>query len=284
MSDDHASRCGIKAVEVAFRLLDALTRADSALPLKELAASAGMSASKAHRYLISLMRVGLVEQSGSSRGYQLGSAAVRMGFAAAGQSDDLGRAMRLQARLCEELGETVILSVWSSRGPTILHIEESSQPVHMTMKISAVMPTPITAAGRVFAAFLPEDAVSPAVFEQLQQAGDAGQYARVWRRLQSITGEVRRSGLARSIDEYAPGVATVAAPLFNGEGQLVAVLAVMGRTEDLDTRPGSDVCTALLRVSQGYRMRRAGAGVRARQPRNGERKPACKIRGEAIKA
>lgn len=268
MSDEYAPRSGIKAVEIAFRLLDALTQADAALPLKELAASAGMSPSKAHRYLISLVHVGLVEQNPASRRYQLGSAAVRMGFAAAAQSDDLGRAMRLQARLCRELGETVILSVWSSRGPTILHIEESCQPVHMTMKVGAVLPTPVTAAGRVFAAYLPEDVVSRAVCDQLQEADRARRFPEVWKKLQAIARDVRRSGLARSIDEYAPGVATVAAPLFDGEGRLVATLAVMGRTGDMDLGAKSDVCRALLAVSQRYRSKRAGNGGRVRAGSN----------------
>ena len=285
MSDDHSSRCGIKAVEVSFRLLEALTQAGTALPLKELAVSAGMSPSKAHRYLISLMRVGLVEQSPTTRRYQLGSAAVRMGVAAAGQSDDLGRAMRLQARLCEELGETIILSVWSHSGPTILHIEESSQPVHMTMKVGAVMPIPVTAAGRVFAAFLPEEVVAKAVFEQLQESSSAAKFPDVWKKLQSVTREVRRMGLARSVDEYAPGVATVAAPLFNGDDRLVATLAVMGRTGDLDTRATSDACEALVRAAQTYRTYRAvGARIPGGRVRVGARKPSRKVRAEAVKA
>ncbi|MFY8105148.1 MAG: helix-turn-helix domain-containing protein, partial [Ramlibacter sp.] len=45
-------RAGIQSVEVGFALLDALARAPGPLMLRDLAAAAGMSAAKAHRYLV----------------------------------------------------------------------------------------------------------------------------------------------------------------------------------------------------------------------------------------
>jgi len=44
-------RAGIQSVEVGFALLEGLTRSRGPLMLKDVAASAGMSAAKAHRYL-----------------------------------------------------------------------------------------------------------------------------------------------------------------------------------------------------------------------------------------
>ena len=56
------SQAGIQSVEVGFALLEALTRAPAAMMLRDLAQEAGMSAAKAHRYLVSYQRLGLVVQ------------------------------------------------------------------------------------------------------------------------------------------------------------------------------------------------------------------------------
>ena len=55
-------RAGIQSVEVGFSLVEALAQASGPLMLKDVAAAAGMSAAKAHRYLVSFQRIGLVTQ------------------------------------------------------------------------------------------------------------------------------------------------------------------------------------------------------------------------------
>ena len=53
---------GIQSVEVGGQLLRALADGDGPMMLRDLARNAGMSAAKAHPYLVSFMRIGLVEQ------------------------------------------------------------------------------------------------------------------------------------------------------------------------------------------------------------------------------
>jgi DNA-binding IclR family transcriptional regulator len=63
--------------------------------------------------------------------------------------------MGLQRELRDRIDETMVLSVWGTQGPTIVHVEESSQPGIMTMRIGATLPILQTASGLTFAAFLP---------------------------------------------------------------------------------------------------------------------------------
>ena len=77
----HETRAGIQSVEVGFTLLDALSRAAGPLMLRDLAAAAGMSAAKAHRYLVSFQRLGLVVQDPRTTRYDLGPAALHLGLA-----------------------------------------------------------------------------------------------------------------------------------------------------------------------------------------------------------
>jgi DNA-binding IclR family transcriptional regulator len=66
-------RAGIQSVEVGFALLDVLAQAPGPLMLRDLASAAGMSAAKAHRYLVSFQRLNLVVQDANTR-YELGPA------------------------------------------------------------------------------------------------------------------------------------------------------------------------------------------------------------------
>ena len=74
-------RAGIQSVEVGFALLDALGQARGPQMLRDLAAAAGMSAAKAHRYLVSFQRLQLVVQDPASTRYDLGPAALKLGLA-----------------------------------------------------------------------------------------------------------------------------------------------------------------------------------------------------------
>ena len=62
---------GIQSVEVGGQLLRALAEGDGPMMLRDLARNAGMSAAKAHPYLVSFMRIGLVEQDKASGRYEL---------------------------------------------------------------------------------------------------------------------------------------------------------------------------------------------------------------------
>ena len=77
----------VPCYRVAGPVLEVLARGDGPLMLRDLAAAAGMSAAKAHRYLVSFQRLGLVQQDSISTRYELGPAALRVGLAALSRVD-----------------------------------------------------------------------------------------------------------------------------------------------------------------------------------------------------
>src|ERR1700761_745352 len=72
----------IQSIEIGFRLIRALENAPGPLTLKELAMRAGMTPSKAHFYLVSFKRVGLVAQNADNGQYLLGRYALDLGLSA----------------------------------------------------------------------------------------------------------------------------------------------------------------------------------------------------------
>ncbi|MGH7881261.1 MAG: helix-turn-helix domain-containing protein, partial [Candidatus Binataceae bacterium] len=70
------NRRGIQSVEVGIALLKALKDAPGSSTLTTLSEMARMPASKAHRYLASYVRAGLVRQDLANRRYELGPLAL----------------------------------------------------------------------------------------------------------------------------------------------------------------------------------------------------------------
>jgi DNA-binding IclR family transcriptional regulator len=253
--EDDNGRGGIKSIEVGVRLLSVLAATRRPLPLGELARSARMAPSKAHRYLASFVKVGLVQQDPGTRDYRLGPFAFEMGLAAIGNSSHLNSAIETQVKLRDELDETVVLSVWGSHGPSILRIEESSHPVIMTMKVGVTLPLMASAAGRIFAAYMPRR-----IIEAHLQANEAStsfgrrgpvHYADIEPELK----EIRQARCATSMGEVLRGVSATAVPLISLQGQLVASLAVIGQQDSLDMSTKGRTARALLQASAAYERR-----------------------------
>src|SRR4051794_39487947 len=167
-------RAGIQSVEVGFALLEALGQAAGPQMLRDLAAAAGMSAAKAHRYLVSFQRLQLVVQDDASTRYDLGPAALKLGLASLSRLDAVKLARHRIAGLLDQIGHTLALAVWGNHGPTIVHWEESAQAVTVNLRLGDVMPLLSSATGRCFAAFLGKDTITPMLKEELARAQRQG--------------------------------------------------------------------------------------------------------------
>ena len=216
-------RAGVQSVEVAARLLDVLAAASGALTLKDLAAKAQMSASKAHRYLVSLARTGLVEQDATGR-YDLGIRALSVGLAALGRIDAVRIATDELERLSDDAGATAVLAVWGEHGATVVRFQENANPVRMNVRVGSTLPVTQSAIGQVFAAFLPRDAWAAIADAEWDRFGERGEPAVFAALLESV--RVRR--LNRNIGVYIPGVSAFAAPLFDTQGRIAAVIGILG--------------------------------------------------------
>ncbi len=78
--EETRDRRGIQSIEVGGQLLLALGRTGKPMVLKELAREAGMPAAKAHPYLVSFARLGLIEQDPLTGRYELGPQLLQLGL------------------------------------------------------------------------------------------------------------------------------------------------------------------------------------------------------------
>ncbi|MDQ0083665.1 DNA-binding IclR family transcriptional regulator [Variovorax boronicumulans] len=256
-SDTDRAQRGIQSIEVGGQLLRALVHHGRPMALKDLAREADMTAAKAHPYMVSFGRLGLIEQDRASGHYLLGPLALQLGLISLQQADPVHIATPLIAQLAQQTGHTVALAVWGARGATIVRTAESPSPVHVNMRHGTVFSLTNTASGRVFAAFLDADAVRQLLEDerqrQKQRRGSepvpAGmppvQPLPSWSDFERQLQEVRTHGISRSDGEVIEGVSAMAAPVFDHTGAIVLAVTAIGPAGIFNTAWDGEISRAL---------------------------------------
>jgi DNA-binding IclR family transcriptional regulator len=236
-------RAGIQSVEVGFTLLEVLSKAPGALMLRDLAAAAGMSAAKAHRYLVSFQRLQLVVQDAGSTRYDLGPAALKLGLASLSRLDAIKLARERIGALMEQIGHTLALAVWGNHGPTIVHWEESPQAVTVNLRLGDVMPLLSSATGRCFAAYLSKDAITPLLKDEIARAQKQrrSDVPETLAEARALLDDVRRRGAARVVDTLLPGIVGFCAPVFDSDGHIALGMVALGPLGSFDPEWGGAI-------------------------------------------
>ena len=236
-------RRGIQSAETGVRLLEVLEGADGPLPLKDLSARAELDPSSAHRYLTSFVRCGLVRQEPDGR-YDFGPLALRIGLAAMQRLDPYQIAERAMPALVAETGYTALLSVWSNRGPTVVHWQRSKNPFTTNLALGSVLPISRSATGAVMVAFLPAAVTAEALAaESRRESVEREAFNRAVER-------ARKTRLAFVDSSVIPGLSAIASPVLDWNGEAIAAVTLIGPDPDLAkaTHPAAQV---LRRVCDG---------------------------------
>lgn len=253
------SQQGIQSIEVGGRLLEVLAAQIQPMMLRDLAAAAGMPPAKAHRYLVSFGRMGLIEQEASTGRYGLGPFALQLGLAGLARLDPYQLALSALAELSATLNQTVAVAVWGNHGATIVRWLESSHPVTASLRTGAVMPLTRSATGRVFLAFLPPAQTTKLAHEEMALNARSGLSPGTTEALQKVVEQTRRHGLGRAVGDMIAGVSGLAAPVFDYNGTLVLALVSLGYSGAFDsTWEGHNAvalreCAEKLSARLGYR-------------------------------
>ena len=258
----HDGRRSIQSIETGFPLLAALVDAGLPLALGDLARRAGMTSAKAHPYLVSFTRVGLVQQDAATGQYELGPFALQMGLVSLQRLDPVRVALPYVNQLAGQIGHTLAIAVLGSHGPTMVHICEASYPVHVNMRNGTVMSMLHTATGHVFAAWLPEG-VAQHYIER--EAGDkavvtaVGQAKPSAEALKALLHDVREHGGARALGNPLPGIDALSVPVFDHAGNIVLALTSLGPSSFFDadwnglTASKLKDCAGTISTKLGYR-------------------------------
>jgi DNA-binding IclR family transcriptional regulator len=223
---------GIQSIEVGARILQALAKAPRPQMLRDLALAAEMPAAKAHRYLVSFMRMRLVEQAETGL-YDLGAFALELGLSAVARLEPVALAAPALAELREETGQTVALAVWANHGATIVRWLGADTPVSASLRVGAVMPLTRSATGAAFLAFLPQETTARWVKKELADHARQGLTPATRDEVDRVIAQIRRQGYSRT-SEFIPGISGVAAPVYDHTGSMTLALVALGYSRPFD--------------------------------------------------
>lgn len=240
----------VQSVERAVSILQFLAR-NGWSGVTEVGDELGVHKSTAFRLLSTLEARGMVEQHVDSGKYHLGFGLVHLARAVA-VGPDLSRHAQLSLEwLAEEIGETVTLAVLEGEEAVTIDQLMPETSVVSRSWTGRRMPLHCTAVGKVFLASLPRSRSAAIIGGDLARTTDNTIVDP--RELREELERVRAQGYALAYEEFEEGLASVAAPVYAGDGTVVAALCVAGPAYRLSrdelTRIGDQVRDAAAKTS-----------------------------------
>lgn len=236
MTQANGPRGGVQSIDVGMRIFKTLAGAGSSLSLNQISQRSGIHPSKVHRYLVSLCHSGMVEKTAHGR-YDLGPYVLQLGVSYLSRLDPSAIALPVMERLREQTDEGIILNVWGDSGSTVIRWFQSRHPISVGIRPGATFMTTMSASGRVFLAWLPEQRTRAVVEAELRQL-EAEQHPLRPRNLaevERIKQETRARGLARVEGHSVRGISALAAPIFDYRGDISLTLALFGFSSSFDS-------------------------------------------------
>jgi IclR family transcriptional regulator, pca regulon regulatory protein len=248
------------------QILKCFTAARPVLGIADIADDLGMSRSTAHRYVITFVALGYLEQ-GASRKYRLGLRAIDLGLSALDATGMREQAHPYLDDLCRGSGYTASLAVLNDTEIVYVDRVRSSRHgrdnVNLDLSRGSRLPAYCTAAGKVLLAHLPEDERQ----ERIARIGDFIKYgpntiaseSKLYQELEKVP----EAGLAVSNEELAPGLRAIGAPVCGEAGEVVAALGMVASSsmiseKDLIDAVGSHLVSTAGRISAGLGYRPEG--------------------------
>lgn len=236
LSRADRQQIGVQSVEIAARLLKTLAQLEGPQTLKDLSAAAALPPAKAHRYLVSLIREGLIEQSAIDGRYDFGGAAREIGRAAINRLDIMRIGAPLLVELRNTLQQTVFMGVWGNEGPTVLYWLDVPRPVSVIIRPGSILPLLTSALGLVCAAYLPPDLTKRRIAQEIAEHRKSGLDLAV-KSVEDVArklADIRARGFGLVKGDLIRGIDAMAVPVLDFKNDLVAVLAAVGPTNSID--------------------------------------------------
>lgn len=218
MKDNHAE--GVRAVGRALEILQAFTINDRAITASELLQRVALSRPTLYRLLNTLIQSGFVVSEGEPQKFRLGPAVGQLAHVWTSSLNMAALGQPMMQRLWASSGETVALFV--PQGPMRLCIAELVSPQALSFKRGVGYQERIVlgASGKAILANCDLDVQTLAQYA----SGLTIDPVRFIRELQQI----QKRGYAISRNALIQGAVAVAAPFFNGSGQVAGSIAVFG--------------------------------------------------------
>jgi IclR family pca regulon transcriptional regulator len=236
--EDHWSLPGLReprysqSLERGLAILGCFTAEHPVLGIAELADELGMSRSTTHRYVITLVALGYLEQ-GVNRKYRLGLRVTDLGMSALNSIGLAEHARPYIEELRQRTSYTVSLAILA--GPEILFVDRApsfrrgDDTSGLNLHAGSRLPAYCTAMGKLMLAYLP-DRERQAILSEMKLTRRGPNTITSKRALVSELEHIQEEGLAVNDEELAADLHGVAAPVRSEAGEVVAAVSLSAQT------------------------------------------------------
>ncbi len=210
----------------SFAMLETIVRSGAPLAPGEIAEVLGIPKPTAYRILEGFERQGLVRRQFGSKRVTVGPRLTDLAFDILRASVQYAPRRMILDGLMRSVGETCNIGTLDASKVVYLdRVEAKHWPLRLQFGIGSRVPLHCTAIGKLFLAFLParqrRELLAGLDLRPMTAATLTDGPA-----LQTELAAIRERGLSIDAEEYILGVVCVAAPIFNGAGQIRAGIAV----------------------------------------------------------
>jgi IclR family KDG regulon transcriptional repressor len=238
----------VRAVERAMQILSSFDGEHAERGVSEIAQATGLHKATAYRIIMTLLNGSFLERTADGERFRLGLRVVELGLGALRDLDFRQAAFPYMQQLVERFQEICTLGVFDHG--QVLHVEivHSKHTLTIAARVGRHLPAHCTASGKVLLAFLP-----PAVVEPILNAPLAAYTERTITspaRLREELEVVRQRGYALDDEEFEVGIRSVAAPIQDIDGNVIAQMSMPGPTNRLTPERIPEIAQALMEAAE----------------------------------
>lgn len=223
----------VPGLERGLRMMEELARRGAPASLSDLARSLGVNRSTAYRLACTLEGMGYVAREPGGKGYRLGTRVLGLGFTYLNSLELVDLARPHLEKLRDDTGTSAHLAV--REGAEIVYVSRVASTNHLTSNVTVGtrLPAHATSMGRILLMERPEAEIR-ALFGDRTLPAFTGFTPTSVDRLLGVLAEDRARGHVVSRSSFESGIASIAAPVRDAEGRIIAALSVVGAATILD--------------------------------------------------
>jgi IclR family pca regulon transcriptional regulator len=221
----ETSRNFIESLSRGLAVLSVLSEGPSPLNLTELSYKIHLSKSTVQRLTYTLQKLGYLDRDGETKKFRLGHKTLSLGLSVMKNLDLRKVAFPYLDKSSKEIGETVNLAILD--GTEIVYVEriKTQQILNINLQVGSRLPAYCTSMGKAMLAFLPEDRLKQ-VLKKMELTPLTPYTVKLRKDLIKELEGVRIRGFATNNEELSIGLRSVAAPVRNFTGEVIAAVNI----------------------------------------------------------
>jgi IclR family transcriptional regulator, KDG regulon repressor len=248
MKNKMVNEGSFSSLRNALRLLNLFTSEEPELNLSDISTKLNIGISTAHRLTATLVQEGFIKKDSFTKNFRLGSSILGIGNVILSQYDLIHISQPILEQMVHQTGETAHISVLKNMQVVYLQKVDCKHPVYLLSHVGKHNPICCTSSGLAILAYQP-DFYTNRVIELGLPAYTSNTITNP-ASLKVLLSEIRSKGYAYSREEMHKGVSSIAAPIRDFSGEVIASVSIAGPSSRINPQKQSKLSKAVKKAGE----------------------------------